>query len=232
MRFLTIVVCILVAGSDCGAQSSKSTVSLLVGNAPWDFKIGWYEIDNESYDDHDVRQIAFSTALKYQRVIREDVSFRMRGSLSFIDLYEHRKTAKIEDGAHSRQFKYQLAPGIAFSINHKSFSLYGGLEFPAYFHGRVKTDFTDLFNNPPLYVDESYSSTIPAGFMAGLAPLTGFTFNLSDRFFWESEFSILCMYGSVGGKTSSTTPDMRPTQDRLAGTFFEPRVSIGAGFRF
>jgi hypothetical protein len=212
------------------AQNRKSSLSVTFGNAFADFKVGWYEIDNESFDDHDVEQLSFSAGIKYQRQIKDNVSFRMRTGYSRIDLYEYQNKNGAFSSAESRQYKLQLALGVVFALSERKFSLFGGFELPLYTHGRVRTEFIRSID--AVSFDEHIYSTIPSGFTAGIAPLMGFCYNFAKRFFCETEFSAMCLYGKTGGKTRAIhAGHVVTTQDALKGIFFEPRVALGVGVK-
>jgi hypothetical protein len=218
------------------AQPKSSSISVLFGNAPWDFKIGWYEIDIESFDNHDVEMLSYSTGLKYRRILYDNVSFSFRMSYLAIHLKEYNIGNHTLSSAQSKQTKFQVAPGISFSLKSKNLSFLGGFEFPLYFHGDVKTEFTHTVGTTPTPTHNQTYSIIPAGFSAGIAPLMGFVYELSKRFLVEAEFSVLFLYGSTGGKTKTYSPQHpgheSTTQDKLKGFFFEPRTAIGLGYRF
>lgn len=235
-------ICLFLVGlsvyvSCCHAQHKASSLSLLFGNAPWDFKIGWYEIDNESFDDHDVAQFPFSLGLKYAHALNEAVHFTFRASWLSVNLQEYQLRNGFVNSAQSIQNKYQVAPGISFIFaTANSGTFYGGFELPLYFHGKVVTEFINKKTTGPLPFDYRTYSIIPSGFTAGVAPLVGFNYHLGKRLLCLAEFSALITYGSMGGKTitySLTDPENTgTTQDKLMGLFYEPRVSIGIGYTF
>ncbi|HRJ31891.1 MAG TPA: hypothetical protein PLV21_17675 [Cyclobacteriaceae bacterium] len=223
--------------SCCHAQHKAESLSLLLGNAPWDFKIGWYEIDNESFDNHDVEQIPFSLGLKYTHTLNEAVHFTFRASWLSINLQEYQIRNGFVNSAQSIQNKYQVAPGVNFIFaTGNSGSFYGGFELPIYFHGKVETEFINKKTSDPLPFDYRTYSIIPSGFTAGAAPLIGFTYHLGKHLLCLAEFSTLITYGRSGGKTITYSPtdpqNKMTTQDKLIGLFYEPRVSMGIGYRF
>jgi hypothetical protein len=215
------------------AQTKKTSLAFTFGNAPHDFKIGWYEVDAESFDDYDVEKYSYSLGVKVERSLSANIHVRLRASYLHIKFHEYHDDEVQYRDALSTQRKLQLAPGIIFPFTRDRVTIYGGFEAIAYFHGEVETLFK--FTNklfPDSHPNQS-RSTIPAGFTAGAAPLMGFNYNLTKRIFLEAEFSMLMTYGTTGGETQTNQEGyLVKTQDLSKGMFTEPRMSFGAGFRF
>jgi hypothetical protein len=215
------------------SQTKKNSIAFTFGNAPHDFKIGWYEVDAESFDDYDVEKYSYSLGLKVERSLSANINVRLRASYLHIKFHEYHDDEVQYRDALSTQRKFQLAPGVIFPFTRDRVTIYGGLEAIAYFHGEVETLFK--FTNklfPDSHPNQS-RSTIPSGFTAGAAPLMGFNFNLSKSIFIEAEFSMLMTYGTTGGETETNQEGfLVTTQDLSKGMFTEPRISFGAGFRF
>jgi hypothetical protein len=215
------------------AQTKKTSLAFTFGNAPHDFKIGWYEVDAESFDDYDVEKYSYSLGVKVERNLSASINVRLRASYLHIKFHEYHDDDIQYRDALSTQRKLQLAPGIIFPFTRDRVTIYGGFEAIAYFHGEVETLFK--FTNklfPNSHPNQS-RSTIPAGFTVGAAPLMGFNYNLSKTIFVEAEFSMLMTYGTTGGETQTNQEGyLVKTQDLSKGMFTEPRMSFGAGFRF
>jgi hypothetical protein len=215
------------------AQSKKTSLSFTFGNAPHDFKIGWYEVDAESFDDYDVEKYSFSLGVKVERQLSNNVNLRLRASYLQIKFHEYHDDEVQYRDALSTQQKLQLAPGIIFPFIKDRITLYGGFEGIVYYHGEVETLFKFTNKLFPYSHPNQSVSTIPSGYTFGAAPLMGFNFNLSKTFFIEAEFSMLMTYGTTGGETQTNQEGyLVKTQDLSKGMYTEPRVSFGGGFRF
>lgn len=174
------------------APSKRLGVSLQLNSPnPDDIGVGWFDIDTESVDNHNLRHKSFSLGAVLQYRVREETALRVRVARTGIWVKEYQPSLETggylaSNTVYGRQVKWQVAPGIAWEFSPtERLRCYVGFELPFNFHGKYKFDQTQLSVTPTAGDTLSYESskyTIPKGHSLGVAAIAGFNYFLGEGF--------------------------------------------------
>jgi hypothetical protein len=242
--FLIVVITktIGLAQNDAG-KKAKIDLSLLLSNPIRDTQVGWFDIDNESFDNYNVRDNSFSIGIANSYAINDDAKWRLRINYSSINVNEYHdifiRDVQEVTAVIGRQSKFSISPGFLWTLNHKRIYINVGFEIPVILHGkyRLTVDQTQLDMVNQTKSSSFSKSQIPRGFSVGTGAIVGFDYTVSNYFSLGAELSPSLLYGRLGGNTTTSTisdnnASQSGTSDRLYGiTFFEFRFSILATFK-
>jgi hypothetical protein len=230
------------------AEGPKFGITLQVSNPIRDTQVGWFDIDNESFDNHNVRDNSYALGLLFQYRL-EDAYLRFRVNSTKINILEYQDNQtdqyRNKTDVHGFQNKLTLAPGITWVLNHRNLDLYFGFELPVTLHGVFTLDNQSLrtgMSNDEILFKGNIVSKIPRGYSVGVGGIFGFNYFFHPKFSMGTEFSPSLLYARLAGQTDIrmdiTTPDQQflsesNSQDALYGyTFYENRFSFGLSVWF
>ncbi|WP_194776682.1 hypothetical protein [Pararhodonellum marinum] len=226
----------------------KFGLTFQASNPIRDTQVGWFDIDNESFDNHNVRDNSFALGLLFQYRM-EDAYLRLRVNSTKINILEYHDNQSDQyrnvTNVHGRQNKITLAPGITWLLNHRNLDLYFGFELPLTLHGVFTLDNQTIRTGSTadeiLFKGDIYSE-IPSGYSVGVGGIFGFNYFFHRKFSVGAEFSPSLLYAKLGGQTDITMDITHPepsffsesnSQDALYGyTFYENRFSFGLSVWF
>lgn len=245
--FFALILCVPALVTQSFSQSTSLGATIQISNPINDTKVGWFNIDSESIDRHNVKNqsLALGILIDYFN----DINWRLRIQYTQIDLREYRNTEFITTNTTGKQQIIDFAPGISWNISTQNQKLfpYFGFEIPVSLKGQYQ------FKNDEIYFDgvstEILSSSerkidIPSGYSLGIGGLLGFKYFILSNLSVSGEFSSGLIYSKLGGiiKEESKFEDFlvgeffsenSTFEDRTEGiTFSENRFSFGIGFQF
>jgi hypothetical protein len=222
--------------------------TLLVSNPIRDTQVSWFDIDNESFDNYNVKDRSYAVGiLGFYKVNASTLRVRLNKTKINIEEYHDLYLTGTRDytSVKGQQKKLTIAPGISWNVSESKLKVYFGFEIPLTLHGKFtltqETLLSDSITNT-LISDSYRTSVIPKGYSIGIGGLFGFTYFLHPNLSIGAEASPSLLYARLAGKTSGnyswTTPppgqsNSITTEDGLEGyTFFENRFSIALSIWF
>ncbi len=249
MRFLLLGLLALLCALEVTAQNKKIGITLQLSSpSNDDVRLGWFNIDNESVDDYNLRHKSFAMGLLINYNIREETTLRLRVGISrqFINEYRDKYISAVRyiESNKGEQTKFQIAPGVIWKMNRNNLDLYGGFELPINLHGQftMNLDYTgiDSLSGNVLFEGRNIT-TLPSGYSVGIGAIMGFNYFPIKHFSVGAEFSPSLLYAQLSGTTRSERYSTIPTApvvtnftlDEDAGyTFYDQRFSINFSFWF
>jgi hypothetical protein len=211
-----------------------------------DTKVGWFDIDNESFDNYNVRDKSYRIGFMANYKLKAS-NIRVRFSYTRINIEEFRDIT--DSGVNKvtsvkgKQNKFTIAPGITWSFNREKLNLDFGFELPYTIHGTFELNSESIriqSGSGDLVSDFFSKSEIPSGYTVGIGAIVGFNYFIWESFSIGAEYSPSLSYGDLGGETetlnmSATNPSSQTmpltSQDSYEGfTFFENRFSLTISF--
>jgi hypothetical protein len=221
----------------------KLNIGLHISNPIRDTKVGWFDIDGESFDNYNLKDRSIATELTSQYSL-EKIDLRLRFNFMHINILEYQQIfgGGLETTADVRgiQNKFTVAPGIFMKKDFERLTLSFGLEGIFTSHGEFKMDVVSIQSDSlsgAVLFDDYGKVSIPSGFAIGLGAPFNFGFKLGKRFVIQAEYSPSMYYSKLGGTTVTTGYTNAPsyseygpfyTEDEYEGfTTMEHRFSLG-----
>ncbi|UKN02738.1 hypothetical protein K6119_04315 [Paracrocinitomix mangrovi] len=240
MKFLTQILIVMVAFNSYGQQLN---IGLHISNPIRDTKVGWYDIDAESFDDHDLKNRSIAYELTSTYALKK-FDLRLRMNYMRINILEYQDNyfagTRNQVDVQATQNKFSISPGIFKRINIEQLSLSFGFEAIYTYHGQFKMNLESLQSDSisgTVFFDSFGTSTIPSGYAIGLGTPFNFGFKIGNRFVIQAEYSPSMYYAKLGGTTVSTEYSNNPfysdsgswyTEDVYEGfAHLEHRFSFG-----
>ncbi len=205
-----------------------------------DIHVGWFNVDNESVDNYNLKHQSFSAGLVLNYKIQNETMLRFRFGVTSISIIESQTPDYPGENVNKTtgmQTKLHFAPGIVWQLSRNKFSLYGGLEIPINLHGKYTlTQFVPIYS-PNLMISK-YVTTLPRGYSLGLGAILGFSYAPASWFSVGAEFSPSMLYAKLSGTTTINNPSNFTnvpyhTNDEDKGyTFYDQRFSINVSVWF
>lgn len=219
------------------AQNKKIGLTAQVSNPIRDTQVGWFDIDNESFDNYNVKDKSYALGLFGSYKVKESI-VRLRFNYTKINIEEYHDLyqtgTKDFTSVKGLQNKITIAPGITWILNNNKLDLYFGFELPLTLHGKYKlVSEIILSDSASGSILSSYYGTaeIPKGYSIGIGGIGGFNYFIHPNLSVGAEYSPSLLYAKLGGQTRGEYG--YTTEDALEGfTFFEQRFSIGISIWF
>lgn len=229
-------------------QSKKLGLTAQISNSIRDTQVGWFDIDNESFDNYNVIDKSYAAGLLGSYKIKES-NIRLRINHTRINIEEfqnlYQSGTKDYTSVKGQQNKLTIAPGLTWLLNKNKLDMYFGFEIPLTFHGKFLMDSETIQTDSITgnVISNYYEKAeIPNGYSIGIGGIVGFNYFIHPNFSVGAELSPSLLYARLGGQTSRTYRSTNPppassgtgkTEDVLEGyTFFEQRFSIGISIWF
>jgi len=244
-----ITICVMISNFFIiHAQEKKVGIMPMLSNPIKDAQVGWFDIDNESFDNYNVRNQSYAIGLLANYSLKESL-IRLRLNYNRFEMVEEQdyffsgtNYFMVVGGFQNR---VTIAPGIAWRINNNKLQLFFGFELPINLVQEFKMTFvtTETDSLTGIRINDSFGEQeIPSGLSFGIGGIFGFNYFIKPYFSIGSEFSPSLLFAKLGGQTTgnhySTTPAPGyaiefKTEDKMQGfTFIENRFSIGFSFWF
>lgn len=224
MTYIAKIIFVLFSLSSYGQQYN---FGLNISNPIRDTKVGWFDIDSESFDGYDLKNqsIAFEfVALKPL----EHIDIRLRFNYMHLNILEYQDNYLIgnrnQESIHGIQNKFSVAPGIFRRLDFDKLSLSFGFECIYTSHGEFSVNIESIQSDSAsttIISDYYATSTIPSGFAIGIGSPLNFGFKLGKRFVLQAEYSPSLHYANLGGTTVHTGYSNKPSYTNYGTTYTE-----------
>lgn len=213
---------------------------------PDDVNVNWFDIDNESLDDHSLFHKSYSVGVAAQYKVDDETTVRLRlgRTKTYVEEYPEEMYDWLRDeytgyAVSGEQVKVQIAPALIWEMGSNRLKLFAGFELPINLHGEYeyRTAGYALDGNRQLKQKDESSIFLPRGYSMGVGAVGGFSYRLMSFFSLGAEFSPSLLYARLSGKTRMDVMDPHGrgymTLDENRGfTFYEQRFSVNLSYWF
>ena len=224
MKIFTLITALLFVVK-CSGQLFN--LGLNISNPIRDTQVGWFDIDEESFDGYNLnnKSIAFELNSLYAF---EKFDLRLRFNYMSINILEYQDVfisgIRTQENVHGVQNKFSIAPGLFRSLDFDKLILSFGFEAIYSSHGQFKIDMytkqTNISSGNLIY-DYYGTAIIPSGFTFGIGTPFIFGFKFGKRFIIQAEYSPSLYYAKLGGTTMNTSYSNTPIYIDYGTTYTE-----------
>ena len=255
-ELLLLIFSLLLSGMSVHGQDSLSFLSQkrfgitlqLNSPNPDEVNVGWFNIDTESLDDHNLLHKSFSLGAALHYRLDKETTLRLRFARGTThveeyqeEVYDPRMDEYRREFMAGHQVKLQIAPSVIWELGSGRLRFFAGFELPVNLHGdyEFKSAATVLDGNRQFKYEAESVIVLPKGYSVGIGAVSGFNYYLTRALSMGAEFSPSLLYARLSGKTRNKDAAQMPpdrdylTRDENRGfTFYEQRFSLNLSHRF